>query len=164
MFNINSINNYNKVSNFLSFCGKNSINNHFSSNNLERSPESDEFKKESSDMSEEFVLTTNVEEAVKSEDKEKLKNYLDNFIETETMVLMSYPAQDVTKAVQTFINACVDEEDDSILDKYVSIIHTAICPNTGVGQYVDTEKLGEKEFKSPLSAKKIKEIQEASSK
>ena len=91
-------------------------------------------------MTQNLELTSSIQKALKSNSKESVFKYLEEFSEMTTLILRSYPKDDVIAAVQTFIDVAAKEEDEKMLKKYINIIHSSICPNTGVGKYVNVDE------------------------
>lgn len=162
MFNITLNKNNNIILNTISFKGKCSKNKNY---NFERTPQTDEFRK-TSNMHEEnqdsnLKLTNDVKNAINGENNNKLKEYLDNFEQMEIVILRMHKKDDVIQTIQTFIDAAEKENDESITERYINIIHKAICPNTGIGKYVNTKNLENKHFSDNLK-QKINDIKKAS--
>ena len=111
-------------------------------------------KIEQKDMQDNLQLTTSIKKVLNSDDKTRISSFLDEFSESTTFILRRYKKDDVIAAVQTFIDYASVEEDKSLFGKYISIIHSSICPKTGVGNYVNTDSLS----KNPHANEKAKSL------
>ena len=98
-------------------------------------------------MSEDLKLTSSIKSILNSRDSKKIASFLDEFSESTTLILRTAKKDDVIAAVQTFIDYASVEKNSDVFDKYISIIHSSICPKTGVGKFVRIEEL----LKNPLS-------------
>ncbi len=93
-------------------------------------------------------LTPEIIKMLDCSDKKLVNEYLEQFIDYETMILSANDEEDVVSAMQHIADAAETETDSEILSKYIQVLHKAVYPNTGVGKYINCINIGQNKMLS----------------
>lgn len=90
-----------------------------------------------------FILSREIKTALKSNDNKAREEYFEQFANMPKVIFRNYTDNDIIKSIQLLIDTVTknSNKDRKLIDKYIEIIHSGICPATGVGEKVNTNKL-----------------------
>lgn len=134
--------------------------NFYNTNLLKSSQQSDTFETsfKGKEKGESVSLASQIKLLTESNDRNQKNEYLNKFIDYETMILGTSEKDDVINSMQMIADAAAEENDSEILSKYIILLHRAIYPNTGIGQFVNCSEISKNRNLSQEDIEKLKDI------